>query len=101
MEPRDLTAQWADLEHRFAYHAPTDTKAMMHGEIRHLCGRLAVMIAERTVVSREQSLAITALEECMMWANAAVARHPELESRGREAEKNWNPASAEFAPEGR
>lgn len=67
----------ADLENRFKYHAPTGNKGEVHDTLRRLCHRLAHQIDLRAPDCREKSLAVTALEECMMWANAAVARHPE------------------------
>ena len=36
---------------------------------------LAVQIVATTLPSREQSLALTALEEALMWANKAIAQH--------------------------
>ena len=36
---------------------------------------MAEEIVKHTPPSREQSLALTALEECVMWANAAIARN--------------------------
>lgn len=39
---------------------------------------LALFIVDSTPVSREQSLCLTALEEAMFWANAAIARNPDV-----------------------
>jgi len=66
----------ADLANRFAHHAPsTDEVADLHEDIRAECMRLASFIAGNTPEGREQSLAITKLEEVTFWANAAVARN--------------------------
>jgi hypothetical protein len=67
----------ADLRHRFDHHPPSGTKAEKHQTIRRDCLMVAQTIDVLTPDSREKSLAITALEEAMMWANAAIARHPE------------------------
>jgi hypothetical protein len=70
------------LAHRFAYHPPSDPSiAAKHEDIRTACGVLAQYLNETIDKEcREKSLAITALEEAMFWANAAVAR--ELNYRG-------------------
>lgn len=64
------------LQHRFAFHpANTPEKREAHEEVRDLLLEAADRIVKITgAPSREQSLAVTALEEAMFWANAAVAR---------------------------
>lgn len=63
-----------ELTTRFAFHPATPVTGPKHDEIRSACLALAGLIVGATPESREQSLAITALEEAMMWANAAIAR---------------------------
>lgn len=63
-----------DLNVRFTYHKPKDGQAERYVSIRDKAKELAVHIVENSPASREQSLAITALEEAVMWANAAIAR---------------------------
>lgn len=46
-----------------------------HTDVRAACARAAQNIVAVTPECREQSLAITALEEAMFWGNAAIARH--------------------------
>lgn len=63
------------LENSFTYHAP---KAELHQQERYVTLRdnakaLAFDIVRLTPPSREQSLAITKLEEAIMWANKAIA----------------------------
>lgn len=64
----------AELQRRFTYHAPKDDQAGRYVRIRDEARSLAGTIVEATPESREQSLAITALEEAVFWANAAIAR---------------------------
>ena len=65
-----------DIDHRFAFHpATTQEKRDEHTSMRQACHRAAQTINEQAPDGREKSLAITKLEEAMMWANAAVARH--------------------------
>jgi len=66
------------LRHRFNYHKPTGNKAVFHQEIRNGCLDLALLINKKCPDCREQSLAITKLEEVMMWAMAAIARNDEI-----------------------
>ena len=66
-----------ELHQRFVFHAPrpgTDDAAR-HVRLREACEQLAQMISREVPECREQSLAVTAIEEAMMWANAALARH--------------------------
>lgn len=64
-----------DLINRFGFHPATDdiTKAR-HEAVRDGCLALAIEINDLAPEGREKSLAITHLEESMMWANAAIAR---------------------------
>ena len=64
----------AELENRFTYHAPAGTQAERYEKMRSNARELALFIVSVTPESREQSLAITALEEAVFWANAAIAR---------------------------
>lgn len=65
------------LDNRFSYHAPnTDEKVARHQGIRNVLLASADTIVELTgAPTREQSIAITKLEEAMFWANAAIARN--------------------------
>ena len=64
-----------DLDNRFAYHAPSPEQATAYLGIRGQARQLAATIEDFALDGREKSLAITALEEAVMWANAAIARH--------------------------
>jgi hypothetical protein len=77
-----------NLRNRFTYHPPTDepipvgtegdityTKPEMYEAIREHALELATLIDTIAPPCRETSLAITKLEEAVMWANAGIARH--------------------------
>jgi hypothetical protein len=65
-----------DLERRFSHHPPPNNEtAAAHGRVRQILLEAADEIVQLTgAPSREQSLAITQLEQGMMWANADIAR---------------------------
>lgn len=63
-----------DVERRFTYHAPKGNQPSRYDLIRDLGKQMALLVLRETPESREQSLAITKLEEAVMWANAAIAR---------------------------
>jgi hypothetical protein len=63
-----------ELDNRFSYHAPKGDQPERYTKIRAKAKELAELIVELCPESREQSLAITRLEEVSMWANAAIAR---------------------------
>jgi hypothetical protein len=68
----------AALRRRFSYHQPnTDEKIARHQRVRDACFEAADEIRQVTEPSREQSTAITKIEEAMFWANAAIARPKE------------------------
>ena len=62
------------LEWDFGYRAPNSERAADHGEMREQVLQLARYINDVVPDGREKSLAITKLEEVMLWANAAIAR---------------------------
>lgn len=64
-----------DLSNRFVYHSPKGDQQTRYADIRAKLLETAGFITERTPKSREQSLAMTKLEEAMFWANAAIARN--------------------------
>ncbi|HST82581.1 MAG TPA: hypothetical protein VLL08_12675 [Kineosporiaceae bacterium] len=66
-------AQKADIDNRFEFHPATPATAGKHDQVRAQHLDLARWIATHTPPGRHQSLALTALQESMMWSNAAVA----------------------------
>jgi hypothetical protein len=69
------TGDFEDIEKRFTYHAPKEGQPQKYKEIRGIAKDFACMIANYCPDSREKSLAMTKLEEAVMWANAAIARN--------------------------
>jgi hypothetical protein len=65
----------ADLQNRFTYHAPKPDQPARYVALRDQAKALAEQIVALTPPSREQSLAITKLEEAIFWANAGIARN--------------------------
>ena len=65
-----------ELAHRFQFHpADSEHKQQAHEQVRTVLLEAADKIVELTgAESREQSTAVTKLEEAMFWANAAIAR---------------------------
>lgn len=63
------------LENNFVYHSPKPGQGERYEEIRSAAKRYALLLCDLTPPSREQSLALTALEEATFWANAAIARN--------------------------
>jgi hypothetical protein len=65
---------WTEIETRFTYHAPKEGQPAKYTAIREQAKDLAQYVVDHTPESREQSLVLTAIEEAVMWANAAIAR---------------------------
>ncbi len=64
-----------DIDNNFTYHAPKDDQTARYISIREKGKSFALLINELCPPSRERSLAMTKLEECVMWANASIARN--------------------------
>lgn len=63
-----------DIENRFTYHAPKNDQAARYVKIRDQALLMAFMIMENVPPGRQRSLALTALEEVTMRANAGIAQ---------------------------
>lgn len=63
-----------ELARRFKYHAPKPDQLPRYTELRAAGRQLADLIVTSTPPGREQSLALTKLEEALMHANSAIAR---------------------------
>lgn len=63
------------IAHNFAHHPPkSEPQIKAHEAVREACKQAALQIDKFCHTSREKSLALTKLEEAMMWANASIAR---------------------------
>ena len=64
------------IENNFKYHPPTgEAQTEKYEFLRSEFKALAHQVDAKCPASREKSLALTALEESVMWANAAIARN--------------------------
>lgn len=64
-----------DLENRFKHHPPKNGQVERYEALRGHGLDLCLHILGQCPASRERSLAITKIEEAVMWANAAIARN--------------------------
>lgn len=63
------------IENNFKYHSPSADQPERYVFLRDEAKKLAYNIVKNTPPSREQSLALTNLEQAIFWANAAIARN--------------------------
>ena len=63
------------IEHNFKYHSPKAGQPELYVEIRDTAKVLALLFLKSCPDGREKSLALTKLEEAVMWANASIARN--------------------------
>lgn len=63
------------IENNFKYHSPKEGQPEIYTSIREKAKELAYLIDEVVPNSREKSVAMTNLEQTVMWANAGVARN--------------------------
>jgi hypothetical protein len=62
-----------DLDNIFTYHAPRNDQPQRYIALREKAKELADLIQRSTPPSREQSVALTNVQQAVMWANAAIA----------------------------
>ena len=62
-----------NLDNVFTYHAPKGDQQERYVALRVKARELAQLVMDRTPTSREQSLALTSIQQAVMWANAAIA----------------------------
>ena len=71
------------IEKAFAYHKPSSAGLEKIAKLREAASVYHDVIKENGTPSREQSLALTKLEECAMWAvKSVVCNDPESEVLG-------------------
>ena len=64
-----------NIEKNFTYHPPKEGQPQIYTEIRNTAKEFATLLDRVCPDGREKSLALTKLEECVMWANAGIARN--------------------------
>jgi hypothetical protein len=69
--------QIADIENRIKYHRPDEDAINRIAVMRGTALMWAEQVLEYVPAGREQALALTKIEEALMWANAGIARDPE------------------------
>ena len=67
-------AMQKDLEHRFSYHPPRPDQVPRYEAIRQAAKEFAELVADLCPQGRERALALTHLEQSVMWANAGISR---------------------------
>lgn len=67
--------KYEDINNRFTYYKPETLQIAKYNKLRDDAKDFALMLNDACPDSREKSIAITKLEECIMWANAAIARN--------------------------
>jgi len=72
--PPEGKVQSPRIENNFMYHAPKPGQPEKYEAIRAKAKELAYMVEALCPDSRERSLAMTNLEQSVMWANASIAR---------------------------
>lgn len=63
------------IEKAFTYHRPAEGQPEKYEQLRTTAKAFAYLIDELVPAGREKSLAMTKLEEVVMWANAGIARN--------------------------
>ena len=63
------------LENDYVYHSPKDDQPERYQYLREAAKFFAIAILQNTPSSREQSVALTLLEQVTFEANAAIARN--------------------------
>lgn len=66
-----------DVNHIYAHHPTHDGQLRRYKCIREGAKLMAKLILDSCPDSRERSLALTNMEQSVMWANAAIARNDE------------------------
>lgn len=70
----------ADLENRTSHHQLSDKGTDRVLQMRALALDAAQAVTDLVPEGREQSLALTKIEEFLFWSNAGIARHPDFQA---------------------
>lgn len=80
MTPDNRTPE-EKIEHNLTNHTPSAKGITAIENLRRAAKNFSYAVAAESKQSREQSLALTHIEEALFWANAAVARYDEGTTR--------------------
>lgn len=69
-----MAIDYAALDERFTHHAADEDRETLHQTVRDQGRALALAVLQAAPEGRERALAMTKIEEAVMWANAAIAR---------------------------
>lgn len=72
-----MIVQGDEIDRRFSYHPPPPNRAALHEDLRGAFRELAHVLNETLPEGREKALALTQLQDSLMWTNAAIACAPE------------------------
>ena len=78
MEYTQPRTDQADLENRIKYHRPNAEGIEFIAAMREYALDWSGAILGRVPSGREQSIALTKIEEALFWANAGIARNPDF-----------------------
>lgn len=68
-----------EMNRRFTYHPPKDGDVLLYECIRHIARDFAMCVNDLCPDGREKSIAMTHLEDAVMWANASIARRQDAD----------------------
>ncbi len=63
-----------NIDNHFTYHKPNKEQIKDYQSLRDKGKELAYLISNSVPDSKEKEISIAKLEECIMWANAGIAR---------------------------
>ena len=61
------------IQNTFTYHRPFGNQPQRYKDIQEYAKDLAILIQIACPESREKSLALTSIQQAVMWANASIA----------------------------
>ena len=67
--------KYESLNNRFKLHPLAQGQPVRHHELRNSGKILAAIVLQCVPDGREQSIALTKIEEAIFWANAGIARN--------------------------
>lgn len=65
-----------ELDERFSAHKLTHEQSAAQDQIRRMAKHAARFVDANVADNREKSIALTKLEEFVMWANKAISKEP-------------------------